>query len=529
MPWKNNKWVDDDGSLTVGTPFDAEHMNNVEIGIAENHDGVAAAAGVAGSALTNAASGVTAAGSALVSAQQANARAASGVTAAGSALVTGQFAGALAGSALFTGQQANVSAGSALFTGQKANTLAASGVAAAGSGVTGVTNLFNKLATAGEGVVLHGSNANLQRPFGFDSVIWVGTVEPVNAAELDPWINPEDFGINSTTFVPTCRVYKSGVQEILTGTVTAVTFDSERWDIGGIHSTVTNTTRLTAPKSGIYNVNGYAAWPAEITSPWFLAIKQNGTTIFGAQWQAASFQSEGHVSTEVFLNAGEYVELCVYQGQGKTIKTAAAGTSNYPNGVEMSMTWLGSGTPSLTPIDWGIVTELPSAAGVGDVCSLKVREELAGVSKGEWKLWRFRKIEASGSYPWAFEGGPPLLVEDEGSYTTSSTAFVALGTVLGVEPPVKGFFDMEWGVRAYGPAGTNLLTGLQYNGVADEGSLIDTWNGGESAGAGGDSRHHRKELTQKFVVIKEAHKKGAVAGTMTAERRWIAVTPERVG
>lgn len=35
MAWKEQTWVDDDGSLTVGTPFSAERMNNIEGGIAE--------------------------------------------------------------------------------------------------------------------------------------------------------------------------------------------------------------------------------------------------------------------------------------------------------------------------------------------------------------------------------------------------------------------------------------------------------------------------------------------------------------
>lgn len=35
MAWKENKWVDDDGSLTVGTIFDAANMQNIEEGIAQ--------------------------------------------------------------------------------------------------------------------------------------------------------------------------------------------------------------------------------------------------------------------------------------------------------------------------------------------------------------------------------------------------------------------------------------------------------------------------------------------------------------
>lgn len=441
-PWKDNTWIDDDGSLTVGTEFDAEKMNNIELGIAEGLGGVAAASGMAGSALTKAAvakeiaeSTEQTAGSALVTGQQANIRAASGVTAAGSALVTAQQANARAASGV-------TAAGSALVTGQKAGALAASGVAAAGSGVTGVTNLFNMLAAAGMGVVFHGANASAKRPSGFEAVTWIGSVEPVNGAghEEDVWINPEDFGINSSVFVPTCRAYKSGKQSIPNITLTALTLDSERWDNAGVHSTTTNTSRLTAPKDGIYSVVGSLGWEVEISgtsTTYFLAIRVNGTTIYGADWYPVAFQSEGTVSAQVKLAAGDYVELACYQQSGKAIETAGPAKSNFQNGVELAMTWMGTGTPSLTPVDWGLVTELPAGAGVGDTCQLKVREGEAS----PWKVWNCVKIESSGARPWAADGPPlyvPLTSEPESSSVTPVTAIEILA-------PVAMEADIEFG------------------------------------------------------------------------------------
>lgn len=51
MSWIRQLWVDDDGSLTVGTEFTAPRMNNIEVGIMEDHDFALAASGIAGSAL----------------------------------------------------------------------------------------------------------------------------------------------------------------------------------------------------------------------------------------------------------------------------------------------------------------------------------------------------------------------------------------------------------------------------------------------------------------------------------------------
>lgn len=41
MPWERVFWVDDDGSLTVGTAFDAKHMDNIERGIEEGQEDLA--------------------------------------------------------------------------------------------------------------------------------------------------------------------------------------------------------------------------------------------------------------------------------------------------------------------------------------------------------------------------------------------------------------------------------------------------------------------------------------------------------
>lgn len=41
-----------------------------------------------------------------------------------------------------------------------------------------------------KGSVVHGTNPSLPRPGGFESVEWIGTVEPLNAADNDTWINP---------------------------------------------------------------------------------------------------------------------------------------------------------------------------------------------------------------------------------------------------------------------------------------------------------------------------------------------------
>lgn len=39
------------------------------------------------------------------------------------------------------------------------------------------------------GVCVHGANASVARPSGFDQVLWVGSVEPTNMINGDIWVN----------------------------------------------------------------------------------------------------------------------------------------------------------------------------------------------------------------------------------------------------------------------------------------------------------------------------------------------------
>ena len=43
--------------------------------------------------------------------------------------------------------------------------------------------------TSAQGCIVHGADANIVRPALFDVVIWVGTIEPVNAVDNDIWLD----------------------------------------------------------------------------------------------------------------------------------------------------------------------------------------------------------------------------------------------------------------------------------------------------------------------------------------------------
>lgn len=125
-------------------------------------------------------------------------------------------------------------------------------------------------------------------------------------------------------------VYNSGNQTIADTTNTAVTFDSERWDEAGYHSTVTNTERLTVPTgyAGWYSIAFNVRYANNTTGVRDAAIRLNGSTFIAYNRQNAS----GGLSTTVvgiatvyYLAAGDYVEAICQQTSGGNLDITAGG------------------------------------------------------------------------------------------------------------------------------------------------------------------------------------------------------------
>lgn len=120
------------------------------------------------------------------------------------------------------------------------------------------------------------------------------------------------------------RVYDSGTQSIPNNTYTALTFNSERWDYGTYHSTVSNTTRLTVPVNGLYMVTGGVAYASNATGQRALGIRVNGSSLYALE-RVDTINGQVpflNVSTIVKLTAGDYVELMAWQNSGGSLNTS---------------------------------------------------------------------------------------------------------------------------------------------------------------------------------------------------------------
>jgi hypothetical protein len=114
------------------------------------------------------------------------------------------------------------------------------------------------------------------------------------------------------------RVYNDADITLTTGTLTALTFNQERFDSDTIHSTSSNTSRLTATTAGVYVITGTARFATNATGNRRVLIRLNGATYIAEQTQAAvsGLQTTLTVATIYTLAATDYVELVALQSSG---------------------------------------------------------------------------------------------------------------------------------------------------------------------------------------------------------------------
>ncbi|HXU00808.1 MAG TPA: hypothetical protein VN903_07445, partial [Polyangia bacterium] len=240
---------------------------------------------------------------------------------------------------------------------------------------------------SGVGYIHHGAASAVPRPSGFKMVVWEGEVEPSNASAEDLVVYENSQAVH----VPMAQASRNGVaQSLAAGTFTELLFTTNAFDNSGIHSTVTNTGRFTAPKTGIYYVEATFAMATGLNSTTGLAemvlVKNGVTNVSYVRYGMDPNGEDSIVCGRVIkLNAGDYVTYSAYN---------PAGTAKNATNVEGSMVWLGTGLRTSEPVDWGVVEALPAAAEVGDFCTYKS----GGV------FWRLQKVDTTET-PWAKIGG----------------------------------------------------------------------------------------------------------------------------
>lgn len=117
---------------------------------------------------------------------------------------------------------------------------------------------------------------------------------------------------------PHCRAYRA-TQTIPTGVDTKVLMTSEDYDsTGSMHSTSSNTSRIIAPRAGLYSMGAWCQFDVGLySSPMSLAILLNNTTNT-VVWRTGSMNGSVapnlNVVTDYRMAANDYIEVVVAQG-----------------------------------------------------------------------------------------------------------------------------------------------------------------------------------------------------------------------
>ena len=133
--------------------------------------------------------------------------------------------------------------------------------------------------------------------------------------------------------VPACRVYNDADIDPATGAWVGLTFNTEWFDHGGMHSTVTNPGRLTIPAggAGVYHVGGAAIFDCSGSAagePYFgLQIIVNGVDVYAEHRFSLPVRGRDHgltIACDVTLAVADYIELKVYTEGDYNVLAAGA-------------------------------------------------------------------------------------------------------------------------------------------------------------------------------------------------------------
>lgn len=166
----------------------------------------------------------------------------------------------------------------------------------------------------GDGTILN--NTRLQQDV-YDKVDALVATNPLvlNAVTLDA--QPHVMAYHSTT-------------QTVTNTVgTALLMDSELYDIGGMHSTVSATSRLVIPTnhSGLYYLRGQVCYAADADGVRGAYFRKNDTTDFNyvqVPTAGGSNTTVVQIATVVPLVAGDFVELYGIHSAGADLALGSA-------------------------------------------------------------------------------------------------------------------------------------------------------------------------------------------------------------
>jgi hypothetical protein len=118
--------------------------------------------------------------------------------------------------------------------------------------------------------------------------------------------------------------YNSAIQSIPNSTPTALTFNVNLDDVGGLHSTSVNPTRFTAVKAGWYILTGQVSFSAGAGTVRSITVHLNGAPfnpLPTTQVPSSAVAMAVQVMAYVRLSANDYIEFMASQDSGGALNT----------------------------------------------------------------------------------------------------------------------------------------------------------------------------------------------------------------
>jgi hypothetical protein len=148
-------------------------------------------------------------------------------------------------------------------------------------------------------------------------------------------VNGTPIGSGGGGSVVAVSLYKSTSQSIPDNVATAILWNVEEYDLGGLHDNVSNTSRITAAQAGQYHFDATVRWEGNATglrSFYFRVTRfAGGTEEMGRDRQSPLGTSdfwEGSVSTDIDMAVGDYVEVMALQNSGIALNLQGTSAHN---------------------------------------------------------------------------------------------------------------------------------------------------------------------------------------------------------
>lgn len=140
----------------------------------------------------------------------------------------------------------------------------------------------------------------------------------------------ENIDASQASARPRCSLYLTTAPSLASSTVSsAISFDTELFDIGTMHSTVTNPTRVTATKAGLYLLTASTEFSSDNTTGFRrVQFRLNGTTFTeGSTVGGTGTSTQVSVSSLWQAALNDYAELMIAQNSTLAKTPTAAATT----------------------------------------------------------------------------------------------------------------------------------------------------------------------------------------------------------